>query len=176
MVNWDFNTGFVRGKKNCMCKKTLDPNVETAMWKRKVCGRGKDADFETDWHPIALNTHITIVGLFRTWDSCRRHIVPPLAWILAWKCPSLALTPQGITGLLAQGVPPTAWGPLPWILSPGERHTSESQRVCRHQADATCFSRAWGSLSISGFREWAEDMGGGTTTACAEHWKCSCGL
>lgn len=31
-----------------MCKKPLDPNVETAMWKRKVCGRGKDADFETD--------------------------------------------------------------------------------------------------------------------------------
>lgn len=136
----------------------LDPNAETVMWNWKGYGRGKDADLETDWHPVSLSTRVMTVGFFRIWESCRRQVVPPWARILAWKCPSFTMTPQGIAGLLVQGVPLTAWGSIQWILSAGVRHTSESQHVCRAHAEATCFSKAWGSLPEN---LWLQGVGGG---------------
>lgn len=117
------------------------------MWKQ-WCGIGKNTDLQTDWHPVALSIHITTVGCFKTRDSWRRWIIPPLVWFLAWKCPSLTLTPHGISRLLPQGVPLAACGSVQWIPFPGMRS-----------------SPCWGHMLQLGLRVseylWFQRVGGG---------------
>lgn len=118
------------------------------MWKQ-WCGIGKNTDLQTDWHPVALSIHITTVGCFKTRDSCRRWIIPPLVWFLAWKCPSLTLTPHGVRAP-APGCPPgslwfSAVNPLSW---------HEIQPVLRPHAPAG-LEGLWVSLvPKSGWRAW----------------------
>lgn len=134
-----FNAGFVRGKKKKYVQKTLEPNVERVMWKRKECRVGYRLTSCSPEHPHYACWPLQHMGFLQK-TSCPTTGVDPCLEV-----PALALTPQGITGLRAQGVPTTAWSSMQWILSPGVRHTSESHCVCRPHAEAMCSSRVWGS-------------------------------
>lgn len=134
------------------------------MWKQ-WCGIGKNIDLETDWHPVPLSTHITTVGLLKTWDSWRRRINPLLVWFLAWKCPSL-------TDSLGNHRAPTSGCPTNslWFSAVNPLSWCEIQPVLRPCVPAGLEDLF---LSISDSKGWAEDMGGGNTAAFTEQWQCS---